>query len=94
MQLSLRLAARPLRPLRLLPPLASATSGRRRRSATSYLIKAWLPAPPRPGSAPPRLRARKVSLPQGLAPKRVGYFRTVEESVWSGDYGCFRKHPK
>lgn len=63
-QLWPRLAARPLRPIRLLPPLASATSGRRRRSAASYLIKPGPPAPPRPGSAPsPRPPAREVPLP-------------------------------
>lgn len=46
MQLSPRLAARPLR---LLPPLASATSGPRRHSV-AYLIKPQ--APPRPDSTP------------------------------------------
>lgn len=46
MQLSPRLAARPLR---LLPPLASATSGPRRHSV-AYLSKPQ--APPRPDSTP------------------------------------------
>lgn len=87
--------------LRALPrarPAASATSAASfgyfrpppARPPPPTLIKAWLPAPPRPGSAPHRLRAREVPLsPQG--PKeRVGYFRTVEETVRSGDYGCSR----
>lgn len=73
----------PAQAARLLPPLASTTSGRRRRSATSYLIKPRLPAPPRlrPSPRPPaRPPARGPSL-QSLAPKLVGYFRTVEGGV-------------
>ena len=65
MQLSPRLAARPLR---LLPPLASATSGPRRHSV-AYLIKPQ--APPRPGATPPdpaRPHAPPPSRPGGGGP--------------------------
>lgn len=75
MQLSPRLAARPLRPLRLLPPLASATSGRRRRSAASYLIKPGPPARPAPApplSPPARPPPRAGSETRRLFPDRRG----------------------
>lgn len=84
MQLSPRLAARPLRPLRLLPPLASATSGRLRRATAPCLIEPRPPAPPRlrPSPRPPACPpAREVPLPQSLVPKRFSYFRAVEEGV-------------
>ena len=64
-----------------------ATSGRCLRSAASYpnLIKAWLPALPRPAPPLPACAPPEVPLPPGLAPKRVSYFRTLEESIGSGD---------
>lgn len=87
-QRSPRLAARPLRPLRLLPPLASATSGRRRRWTASYLIKPRQPAPPRLRPSPrptpaspapePGSEARRL-FPDGR-PRRLP--KTPEARAW------------
>lgn len=91
MQLSPRLAARPLR---LLPPLASATSGPRRHSV-AYLIKPQ--APPLPGSTPssrptrpppelPRARLRSLSAVLGRSSRKAAVAVKITRSE---DYaGC------
>lgn len=77
MQLSPRLAARPLR---LLPPLASATSGPRRHSVV-YLIKPPSPAPPRLHPLVPPAPPSPPRTAPSPAPKPVGYSRTVDGEV-------------